>query len=70
MPAKHRTPAFRNFHLVCINTDMDWTHLLVLQCMLGHSGGELLYTVSVGDQLRSVIHVFMQHAVVHECGKL
>lgn len=36
---------------------MDWTHLLVLQCMLGHSGGELLYTVSVGDQLWSVIHL-------------
>lgn len=38
-------------------------------------GGKLLYTVRVCDQLCfcilwSVIHLFMQHAVVHECGKL
>lgn len=66
-PHKHRAPAFCNFHLVCTNTDMHWMHVLVLQCMLGHSGW---WTVSVCDQLWSVIHLFMQPAVVHECGKL
>lgn len=66
-PHKHRTPAFRNFHLVCTNTDMHWMHVLVVQCMLGHSEW---WTVSVCDQLWSVIHLFMQPAVVHECGKL
>lgn len=66
-PHKHRTPAFRNVHLVCTNTDMHWMHVLVLQCMLGHCGWR---TVSVCDQLWSVIHLFMQPAVAHERGEL